>query len=70
LAVYNLPAELPRDSSEFFAEQLEPLVPAFARADWASSIEACELPPSIKGATILYRGEFTPPYQYLETYLS
>ncbi|NIT35665.1 MAG: hypothetical protein GTN49_04065 [candidate division Zixibacteria bacterium] len=70
LAVYNLPAELPRDASEFFAKQLEPLVPAFARANWASSFEACELPPSIKGATVLYRGEFTPPYQYLDAYLS
>lgn len=70
LAVYNLPAELPRDSSEFFAKQLEPLVPAFARADWASSFDACELPPSMKGAAILYRGELTPPYQYLDAYLS
>lgn len=69
LAVYNLPAELPRDSSAYFGAQLEPFVPAIVRADWTSSFGRCELPDAVRRATILYRGEFTPAYQYLERYL-
>jgi alpha-aminoadipic semialdehyde synthase len=70
LAVYNLPAELPRDASAYFGRQLEPYAAPVARADWGAGFGAAELPAPVKAATILYRGEFTPPYQYLERYLS
>lgn len=70
LAVANLPAELPRDSSAYFGERLEPYVAAIARAVWRDSFDAVELPGPIKAATILYRGEFTPQYQYLERYIT
>jgi alpha-aminoadipic semialdehyde synthase len=70
LAVYNLPAELPRDASAYFGRQLEPYVAPIARANWDVSFGASELPPPVKAATILYRGEFTPQYQYLERYLA
>jgi len=70
LAVYNLPAELPRDASAYFGAQLAPYVAPIARADWDVSFSASELPAPVKAATILYRGEFTPPYQYLERYLA
>jgi alpha-aminoadipic semialdehyde synthase len=69
LAVFNLPAELPVDASEYFGRQLEPFVAPLARADWANSFGKCELPDPIARATILYRGEFTAPYQHLERYL-
>ncbi len=69
LAVYNLPAELPRDAAEYFGAQLEPFVAPLARADWRGTFEGCELPGPIRAATILYRGEFTPPYKYLERHL-
>ena len=70
LAVANLPAELPRDSSAYFGERLEPYVAAIARAVWRDSFDAVELPGPIKAATILYRGEFTPQYQYLERFIT
>lgn len=69
LAVANLPAELPYDSSVYFGSRLEPYVAPIARADWRSSFDAVELPAPIKAATILYRGEFTPPYEYIEGYI-
>ncbi len=69
LAVYNLPAELPRDASAYFASRLEPFVAPIARADWRATFGRCELPEPVRKATILYRGEFTPAYQYLERYL-
>ncbi len=69
LAVFNLPAELPRDASAYFGRQLEPYAAPIARADWEAAFSASELPAPVKAATILYRGEFTPQYQYLERYL-
>jgi saccharopine dehydrogenase (NAD+, L-lysine-forming) len=69
LAVFNLPAELPRDASAYFGRQLEPYVAPMARAYWDVPFGASELPAPVKVATILYHGEFTPPYQYLERYL-
>ena len=70
LAVANLPAELPYDSSAYFGSQLEPYVAPIARADWRASFDAVELPAPIKAATILYRGELTPAYEYIREYLS
>jgi alpha-aminoadipic semialdehyde synthase len=70
LAVYNLPAELPYDSSVYFGSQLEPFVAPIVRADWDKAFSACDVPAPIKAATILYRGEFTPQYQYLERYIA
>jgi len=69
LAVFNLPAELPVDASAYFGRQLEPFVAPVARADWTGSFGKCGLPDPIARATILYRGDFTAPYQYLERYL-
>jgi hypothetical protein len=69
LAVPNLPAELPLDSSADFAERLEPYVAAIARADWRGSFDAVALPAPIKAATILYNGDFTPRYEHLEGYI-
>lgn len=69
LATDNLPAELPLESSIFFSQALKPLVPAIAAADFSGSFDKCTLPPSLKKAVILYRGEFTPAYEYMNNYI-
>jgi alpha-aminoadipic semialdehyde synthase len=65
IAVYNLPAELPRDASAYFGARLLPYVPALARADWTAPFDALALPEELRAATILHRGELTPAYRYL-----
>lgn len=65
LAVYNLPAELPLESSTYFSRGLKAYVPAFAAADLRGRFEDCGLPDVIRRAVILYRGELTPDYAYL-----
>ena len=67
LAVDILPCELPVDASAYFSESLRPLVTALARADLSRSLTECGLPPELQRATILYQGELTPPYRYLES---
>ncbi len=69
LAVPNLPAELPLESSAYFAGRLEPYVAAVARADWRGPFDAAEIPAPIRAATILYNGDFTPSYEHFEEYI-
>jgi len=69
MAVDNLPAEIPLESSVFFSQSLKPLVPAIAKADFSGSFDKCALPPSVKNAVILYRGKFTPEYEYMNNFI-
>jgi alpha-aminoadipic semialdehyde synthase len=70
LAVDNLPAELPRDASEFFGDSLYPFLNALAGADFSRPFEHLTLPAAIMGAVITHQGELTPRYRYLEEALS
>ncbi len=65
LAVYNLPAELPLESSTYFSRGLKEYIPALAAADFRGAFGECGLPDVIRRAVILYRGELTPDYAYL-----
>ncbi len=69
LAVYNLPAELPVESSTYFSQGLKKYVPALALADYSRSFEQLELDPVLKRAVIVYNGQLTPDFRYLENYL-
>ena len=69
LAVDILPSELPRDASTYFSEVLMKYVPVIAQADTSVSFGELDLPPELKRAVIVYRGELTPCYQYIEKYL-
>ena len=69
MATDNLPAELSLESSFFFSDALLPFVPAIAMADFSGDFKDCDLPYPIKKAIILYRGEFTPEYEYMKEYI-
>jgi saccharopine dehydrogenase (NAD+, L-lysine-forming) len=70
MATDNLPAELPLESSLFFSNVLSPYVPGIAMANYSGALKDCELPYPIKKAVILYRGEFTPEYEYMRSYIT
>lgn len=69
LAVDILPSELPREASAYFSSVLMDYVPAIAEADYAVPFEGLALPPEIKRAVIVHRGELTPDYRYLDEHL-
>jgi alpha-aminoadipic semialdehyde synthase len=69
LAVDILPSELPRDASVYFSGVLMNYIPALAQVDYSVPFEELDLPPEIKRAVIVYQGELTPNYRYLEQYL-
>jgi saccharopine dehydrogenase (NAD+, L-lysine-forming) len=66
MATDALPCELPREASESFTTALLPFVPAIAGAAYDGGFDAAGLPPAIAKAVILWRGELTPAYRYLE----
>ena len=66
LAVDNLPCELPHDASNQFGDMLMPFLPALAACDFSKSFDDLELPPALKRATIVHRGQLTPDYLYLD----
>jgi len=69
MAVDILPAEIPRESSIDFSRVLQPLVPAIGNADFSKDFAEVSLPAEIKRAVIVYKGELTPDYAYLKSFL-
>ncbi len=69
LAVDILPSELPREASIHFSHVLKGFIPHIASADYTVPFENLNLPPELKRAVIVYRGELTPDYKYLEKFI-
>lgn len=69
MAVDNLPAELPREASESFSAALSPFILGLLAADFTGAFSACALPAPLRRAVIVYRGELTEDYAYLQTNL-
>lgn len=69
MAVDNLPCEFPREASTDFGEVLKEFIPSLASADFSGDQEWCNLPPPLRKAMILYKGEFTSGYQYMSQFL-
>jgi len=70
MAVEILPSEIPRESSIDFSRVLKPFLPHLAEADLSKPFAELALPPELKRAVIVYRGELTPDYAYLNSFLS
>jgi len=69
MSIDNLPAEIPLESSIFFSRAIKPMVPILARANFSGDFEQCQLPLAIKRAVILYKGKFTPDYEYMKNFI-
>ena len=69
IAVDNLPTELPRNSSIEFSNSLNQFVPGIVNADLTKSFDEVDFPPEIKRAVIVYKGELTKDFKYLEEFL-
>lgn len=69
MAVDILPAEIPRESSTDFSTVLKRFIPALASADLNVAFADLNLPPELKCAVILYKGELTPAYTYMRQFL-
>ncbi|MFO8051278.1 MAG: bifunctional lysine ketoglutarate reductase /saccharopine dehydrogenase family protein [Thermoplasmatota archaeon] len=66
LAVDNLPCEIPKESSEYFGECLKEFIPALSDANLDRDLDHLDLPEPLLKATIMFKGELTPDFQYLK----
>ena len=65
-SVDHLPAEMPKEASIHFGEQLMPFVMAVVNSDFSKPFsEQTDLPPEIYNAVICAHGELTPKYKYI-----
>ncbi|MBK7213013.1 MAG: hypothetical protein IPH88_06895 [Bacteroidales bacterium] len=69
MSVDILPSELPRDSSNGFADVLSNFVKPIADCDFSEDFEDLDLPRPIKKGLILHQGKFTPDFEYLEAFV-
>ncbi|HFB64158.1 MAG TPA: alanine dehydrogenase [Aeromonadales bacterium] len=69
MCIDNLPCELSMDSSCHFSAILPEYIPAIMDMDLSLSWDKCNLPQNLKRATIVYQGELTPQFAYLEQFL-
>ena len=69
MAVDNLPCELPREASEHFSTVLKDMVGDLGNCDWSAEFVDLDLPPHLKRAVIVHRGELAPRYAHLAGYL-
>jgi saccharopine dehydrogenase (NAD+, L-lysine forming) len=69
MAIDNLPCELSKDASEHFSKILKDYLPNIMAMDLSQPFEQCGLIEELAGATIVYKGELTPKYQYLNPFL-
>ena len=71
MAVTNLPCEFPADASSQFAKELYPFLPAILLANYEhEEMEQAGLPIEIQEATILWKGEFTSRYKYMNEFIN
>lgn len=69
MAVDILPSELPKESSNSFADVLVNYIRPIAEADFSLPFDQLKLPSAIKRGLILYKGKLTPDFEYLTQYL-
>lgn len=69
IAIDNLPTEVPKDSSYSFADKIYPFVYNIVKTETDVPFEECGFMPEIKNAVILYNGELTPSYKYIEKFM-
>ena len=70
MTVDKLPAELPREASDFFGNSLLPYVPGLAQTDFSASLESMDIHPHFRKAMIVHKGELTSDFEYLRKYVA
>lgn len=70
MTVDKLPAELPREASDFFGNSLLPYVAGLAQTDFSEPLASMDIHPHFKKAMIVHKGELTSDFEYLKKYIS
>ncbi|XP_065178945.1 alpha-aminoadipic semialdehyde synthase, mitochondrial-like isoform X2 [Sycon ciliatum] len=66
MSIDNLPAQLPREATDNFGDQLRHFISPLTRADWSKNFSDLDLPDTIKQAFITSGGRLTPNFKYID----
>ncbi len=69
MSVTNLPCEFSADASRQFSKDLSVLLESIISANYKGSIEDSGLPPEVKRAVIIWKGNFTDDFFYMKNYI-
>ncbi len=69
MSIDNLPCELSFDASQHFSNILKGYMQNLMSIDLTKPFEDCGLIEELAGAVIVYNGELTPEYRYLQAFL-
>jgi alpha-aminoadipic semialdehyde synthase len=69
MAIDNLPCELSMDASEYFSAILKDYSPNLLSMDLNKPFDDCGLVSDLEKAVIVYKGELTPNFKYLQPFL-
>ena len=69
MAVANLPCEFSSDASHAFSEDLAPFIDNLISADLKGNFDGSGLCDELKRGTILWKGELTDRYAYMQDFL-
>jgi saccharopine dehydrogenase (NAD+, L-lysine forming) len=70
MSVTNLPCEFSADASRQFSRDLSSFLEAIISADYHGDIDKSGLPPEIKRAVLIWKGEFTDDFFYMKNYIA
>ncbi|XP_038067093.1 alpha-aminoadipic semialdehyde synthase, mitochondrial-like isoform X1 [Patiria miniata] len=65
-SIDNMPAQLPREATDFFGNLLQPLVPDMLKSDAKRPFEEENLSRIVKDAVITSNGRLTPKFEYIQ----
>jgi len=69
MSIDNLPCELAKDASTDFSAVLKAYMPELMSIDLNQDFKNCGLGKMLSNAVIVYKGELTPNFKYLQNYL-
>lgn len=64
-SIDNMPAQLPREATEFFGCLLLPYIPQMVESDATTSFDNYQVSPIVRDAVITSNGSLTPNFEYI-----
>lgn len=66
-SIDNMPAQMPREATEYFGSLLLPYISEILKSDAVTPFEEYDAIPTVKNAVIASNGKLTPNFEYIET---
>ena len=65
-SIDNMPAQLPREATDYFGDRLLPYIPDMVKSDASTLLSQYEADDAVKKAVITSNGVLAPNYTYIK----